>query len=290
MTESQEIELSGHGEFDYMNGDVYVGQWEIIDKAKKRHGHGKFLHALNPQNEESKLTEEYEGQWENDQMHGYGVYKYISGAIYEGDWFQGKQHGHGTYQFPNGAKYVGQWENHRMHGEGIYTDPYGVDWKGIFVNGTYDSTVQKRLKAEYEEERKVFALKKIGSGLIAEFKKAFSGEKKTWKEQFTKNLVGIPEDVDKFVAEPYSRWEERTGDKWNDLLNQLLEVEPHVLKSKEETRVLSDQRVFANQLQGPGQVLEFKRQIDNRKIELCAVLSESGKWVIFHSLDVVEKK
>lgn len=157
------------------------------------------------------------------------------------------------------------------------------------MNGTFDSTVQKRLKTEFEEERKVLVLKKIGSGLIADFKKAFTGEKKTWKDQFNKNLVGIPEDVDRFVAEPYARFEEKTADKWNDLLNQLLDVEPHVLKSKEDSKILSDQRVYATQLQGAGQVLEFQKQIDNRRIELCTVLSESGKWVIFHCLDVVQK-
>ena len=54
MVEAQEIETSGYGEFDYMNGDVYVGQWETIDKVRKRHGHGKFIHG--------SVEEEYEGE------------------------------------------------------------------------------------------------------------------------------------------------------------------------------------------------------------------------------------
>ena len=103
MAEAQEIETSGYGEFDYMNGDIYIGQWEIIEKVKKRHGHGKFTHSL------SGLTEEYEGEWNNDQIEGYGVYKYLSGAKYEGNWAKNRHHGQGTFYFPNGSKYAGQW-------------------------------------------------------------------------------------------------------------------------------------------------------------------------------------
>jgi hypothetical protein len=36
MAEAQELETSGYGEFDYMNGDVYIGQWEILDKVKTK--------------------------------------------------------------------------------------------------------------------------------------------------------------------------------------------------------------------------------------------------------------
>ena len=28
----------------------------------------------------------YEGAWLNDNMHGYGVYKWSDGRIYEGEW------------------------------------------------------------------------------------------------------------------------------------------------------------------------------------------------------------
>jgi hypothetical protein len=282
MAEVQEIETSGYGEFDYMNGSIYIGEWETIDKSKKRHGHGKFIHSL------IGLTEEYDGEWNNDQMEGYGIYKYLSGARYEGDWVKNRQHGEGTYFFTNGSKYTGQWENHKMSGRGVYTDPYGVVWEGVFINGTFDSTIQKRLKAEYEEEQKIISLRHTASAQISEIKKVFSMEKKTWKENLGKFIVSNLEDVDRLVGEPYARWEDRNGDKWNDIINQILEVEPRILKNKEDSKVLGD-RVFANQLQGAGQILEFIKQTDTRKIELALVCSESGKWVIVACTDIAQK-
>lgn len=282
MAEAQEIETSGYGEFDYMNGDVYIGQWEIIDKVKKRHGHGKFLHAL------TGVTEEYDGEWNNDQMEGYGVYKYLSGARYEGNWVKNRQHGQGTFYFPNGAKYVGQWENHKMSGRGMYTDPYGVPWEGVFINGTFDSTIQKRLKAEYEEEQKIIALKHVAAVQIGEMKKVFSLEKKTWKENFMRFVITNLEEVDRLVAEPFARWEDRNGDKWNDVITQLLDVEPRILKTKEDSKILGD-RVFGAQLQGPGQILEFIKHTDTRRMELALVNSETGKWLIVACIDAAQK-
>ena len=35
----------------------------------------------------------YEGNWQQDLMHGDGTYKFTSGAIYVGQWIKGKRHG-----------------------------------------------------------------------------------------------------------------------------------------------------------------------------------------------------
>ena len=35
-----------------------------------------------------------------------------------------------------------------MHGEGVYVDADATPWEGIFVNGSYESKIQKKLKAE----------------------------------------------------------------------------------------------------------------------------------------------
>lgn len=320
-----EVETSGYGEFDYVNGDMYTGSWEIIDGVKKRHGNGKFIHSLNsasassrvnkkppdvlsitnrsisgmlspdvPPDEEAVkpivvLHEDYEGEWQNDLMHGYGVYRYLSGAVYEGEWKENKQQGQGSYFFPNGAKYVGQWEDHRMHGRGCYTDTDGVTWEGVFLNGTFDSTIQKRLLAEFIQKQKVSELEMLGTEVLAEVKRAFQGEKKGWKESFGKYLVTNPQEMDKFVSEPYAKYEERTADKWNELITQLLDVRPFVPSTKELARILNPDKIFAPQLEGPGQVIEFQKVIDNRRIELVIVLSETSRWTIVHSLDVVVK-
>lgn len=52
-----------------------------------------------------------------------------------------------------------------MHGEGTYIDADQVKWEGIFVNGHYESKIQKKLHQEklvilkmkaYEEKAKDF--------------------------------------------------------------------------------------------------------------------------------------
>mmetsp|Transcript_5823 Transcript_5823/g.10388 ORF Transcript_5823/g.10388 Transcript_5823/m.10388 type:complete len:321 (+) Transcript_5823:126-1088(+) len=314
---------SGFGEFEYQNGTTYVGHWEVRGGVKKRHGHGKLIHShtvsgggkqrnrrdqelgsrgsvrsvtgsLHNEVEEDSVAgsfqEAFEGEWFDDLIQGYGVYNYLTGAVYDGEWHMGKHHGHGTYYFPNGAKYVGYWENHFMHGKGVYTDTNGIVWEGVFINGTYDSTIQKRLKDEFEEKQKIEALTQETATFISEAKaRTFTPDKKAWKENILRLLVNAQDEVEKFIMEPYCRFEDRTPDKWNDLLTQLLEIPPQVVKAKDSAIFVPSERICVDQLTGPGQVVEFKRQIENRRIELAIVKTEGGRWAVFHAVDVVQK-
>lgn len=277
---------SGSGEFDYQNGYTYTGAWERTDSATKRQGYGTLTRVV-PTANGASLTEEYTGYWHNDLMQGQGQFKYLSGAVYVGQWEQGKQHGEGTYRFPNGALYSGQWQRHRMHGAGTYVDPKGVEWEGIFIEGGYDSTIQEELRTQHTIRAKVQELKGTVTEALNEFKKVFSTEKKLWKEAFSKCLA--TEEAEEHVSEPFPRWEERNGDKWNDLVAQLLDVEPHVLCSQDDVEFLSSTRVLSAQLSGPGQVVEVSKRTDNRRTELGLVQGKTGKWFIFHSLDTVQK-
>jgi hypothetical protein len=51
-------------------------------------------------------------------------------------------------QYPDGSSYEGALHNNLMHGEGVYTDAEGIRWEGIFVDGGYESKMQKKLQAE----------------------------------------------------------------------------------------------------------------------------------------------
>lgn len=76
----------------------------------------------------------YNGEWKNDQFHGFGKYKFADGSIYEGMHQDGYQHGSGTYtSAENGAVYVGEYEKGKRSGyfevtfengkfEGFYKD------------------------------------------------------------------------------------------------------------------------------------------------------------------------
>lgn len=103
--------------------------------------------------------EEYEGEWANDKMHGQGRYHFTSGAEYKGQWHEGVIHGVGKMVYADGTSYEGQWERNLMCGEGTYIDIDGVKWTGIFVNGTFESKIQKKLIAEKELQDRINSYK-----------------------------------------------------------------------------------------------------------------------------------
>mmetsp|Transcript_23134 Transcript_23134/g.30828 ORF Transcript_23134/g.30828 Transcript_23134/m.30828 type:complete len:135 (+) Transcript_23134:135-539(+) len=129
---------------------MYVGQWKLVRARKVKHGQGKitFPGAQNGQTQYG--SEEYEGMWENDKMHGQGRYTFTSGAEYNGTWSEGRMNGQGKMVYADGTSYEGSWSQNLMHGEGTYIDAEGVSWHGIFVNGSFESKIQKKLKADKE--------------------------------------------------------------------------------------------------------------------------------------------
>ncbi len=48
-------------------------------------------------------------------------------------------------KYADGSSYEGQWDANVMHGDGVYVDSDQVRWEGIFVNGTFESKIQKKL-------------------------------------------------------------------------------------------------------------------------------------------------
>ncbi|RLN38120.1 hypothetical protein BBJ28_00009961 [Nothophytophthora sp. Chile5] len=105
------------------------GEFCSVGGRVVRQGHGAFVTG----------AESYEGGWDQDQMHGHGVYSFATGAKYDGDFQQSRFHGAGSYRWPDGAHYEGDWHCNRMHGSGNYVDKDGVEWRGRFVNGKYDN-------------------------------------------------------------------------------------------------------------------------------------------------------
>ena len=62
-----ENKKNGYGVFYYHTGAIYEGMF--VDDL--RHGQGKITFLKG-----SPVEESYEGAWENDEWHGYGVYRY----------------------------------------------------------------------------------------------------------------------------------------------------------------------------------------------------------------------
>lgn len=238
------------------------------------------------------LTEEYEGAWEEDVIHGYGVYRYKNEDVYDGMWDHGKYHGEGTYYFASGAKYTGDWVNHRMEGIGTYTDENGMDWSGIYMDGTYDSQIQKRLESERIVNQKCEAIQLSAMTYMGQTCRAvFEKEKKTWKVGINELLAFNQSDVAlQYVTEPFSKFEERPPDKWKDVIDILNDAEFSVIRKPENSEFLTAERILGQQLNGAGQVVELKYATETRKTDAAILQTGEDSWVILQVIDEVFKK
>ena len=83
---------------------------------------------------------QYEGQWRNGRMDGYGVLTYPDGWRYEGEWQNGQMIGQGTLSHPDGWQYTGAWRDGKMDGEGVLTYPDGWKYVGQWREGKMHGT------------------------------------------------------------------------------------------------------------------------------------------------------
>lgn len=233
-----EVPQFGFGKFEYKDQTCYTGNWKMLEGVKVKHGHGKITF---PGVAGGKGHEEYDGDWEDDKMHGTGRYQFTSGAVYQGGWKHGQMHGHGKIVNADGTSYDGQWCENRMHGEGCFVDSDQVVWDGIFINGSYESKIQKKLRAEKLIGDKVIAYQEKAKCFFTQFAEAFAkSDKKTFKDNLAP-FFATPETCLDYVAEPYARYEERQPDKWNELLKAVYnegDVKICALRTKENATII----------------------------------------------------
>jgi hypothetical protein len=178
-----------------------------------KHGHGKAIYA----GVQGKGNEEYEGDWVDDKMHGYGRYQFTSGGVYTGQWHEGSMHGQGKIVNADGTSYSGEWNQNRMHGEGTYIDIDGVKWDGIFINGSYESKIQKKLRAEKEVADKV----KKFENQAKEFLHSASSHCQD-RQEITK-LLASPDTCIDYVAEPYPRFSDFDQETWQNIFGSIFQ-------------------------------------------------------------------
>ena len=213
------------------------------DGKKVKHGKGKiiFPETDNAQGEHIE-SEEYDGDWFEDLMHGQGTYKFTSGNQYTGSWEKGLMQGVGKMTYNDGTSYEGQWKNNLKHGEGIYVDADNIVWSGIFVNGCYESQIQKKLQAEKIIKDKILAFEQKGLQFFTQFTETFAAsDKKTFKENLLVFFGTNDTCMDFLNLEVYPKFEDRTPDKWNELIkgvNEAPDKEVKALGQKDESTLI----------------------------------------------------
>ena len=104
------------------NKKIYIGNL----KNYKKEGKGKIICK----------NYVYEGDFVNDKKHGKGKLEYNdNGNKYEGEFNNDDINGYGLYTFKNKHTYKGQFSNGLFHGKGLYKWPDGCYFKGEYING-----------------------------------------------------------------------------------------------------------------------------------------------------------
>jgi len=178
-----------------------------------------------------------------------------------------------------------------MHGDGSFTDLNGNKWEGIFVDGIYQSKIQKQLK--YEKQLRILENQILASAkeFFAKFEQVFAEtDKKKWKENLTP-LFALIDDTKAFFKEPYPKYEERPADKWNSAFTFIQQYTmANALRAPEQAKFINPENVLLPQFNGFGQVVEFERVADDRTVRVALCNTAQDIWVPVFFFDTVPPK
>lgn len=173
-----------------------------------------------------------------------------------------------------------------MDGEGIYTDSDLVRWPGIYVKGTFESKMQKKLQAEriIKEKRRLYEEK--AREFFSNFQEAFAkSDKKTFKDNLGPYFA-TAESCGEFISEPYPKFEEKQPDKWNEWFKLQYgdgkSIKFRALGTKEEATLINPSQVLCEQLRekAGGQLIEVSNQVGDKLFVsvLCELNNEN--WAV----------
>jgi len=178
-------------------------------------------------------------------------------------------HGEGKMLYADGTSYEGAWSQNLMNGIGTYVDAEGVTWMGIFVKGSFESKIQKKLKADKELLDRVQDYKTKASSFFNSFCEMFGkSDKKTFKDNLGVFFASVETCID-YVNEPYTKYEERVPDKWNDIVKAIMETgDLKVLTSKDEATALQSSAILVEQMRSKvgGQLIEVEVTVADKVI------------------------
>lgn len=126
---------SGIGKMTYPNGDVYEGEWN----EDKMHGDGTYVYK--------KTGDIYSGSWVNGKKQGYGRYEFEADrSMMVGNWENG-QFKTGKWELKGAGHYEGTFKLGRPIGTGKYTFA-----SGLTQLGSYDEKKRTEEDEELDEE------------------------------------------------------------------------------------------------------------------------------------------
>ncbi|MDC1011602.1 hypothetical protein OAQ60_02710 [Methylophilaceae bacterium] len=139
----------GYGIFRYTNLDIYEGGWE----NDVYHGQGIFRYSNEScfyegrwvdgkrcgYGHEKRIDANYKGEFEANEMHGYGILTYHDNSLkFIGEFKKGNMDGKGTYTSEDiGGTYIGDFKNNKFHGHGRLVKENGDIMNGEWKNNNF---------------------------------------------------------------------------------------------------------------------------------------------------------
>lgn len=109
-------ELPPNGFIRFKNGDVYQGDFRIVECEKEEHFPKHYMEGTGTMWMADGRV--YEGEWKDDMKDGKGRFERPVGGEYFGDFSADKMNGNGVYKLPDGTLYRGEFKHDMMHGYG----------------------------------------------------------------------------------------------------------------------------------------------------------------------------
>ena len=171
--------------------------------------------------------------------------------------------GIGKMDYADGARYEGEWKDNMMHGNGIYFDQDKIEWNGIFVNGTFDSKIQKKLQGEKVLQDKIISAENSAKTFFAKFKETYAAsDKKTMKDNMTPFFGSTDDCIDYVNVTDFPKFEDK-GPVWDEKIQEFADaMECKALSQKEEGTIITGDQILVDQLRAKlgGQIVNFNCQ------------------------------
>ena len=166
--------FSGWGRISRYNGQVLEGKFIngiingkgiLIDKNKNKYI-GDFINMKKWGEGKWKTNNiEYEGEFHDNKIHGKGYIKFLKfGIEYIGTFKNEQIDGYGIFKWKNGDEYEGEVKNGKIHGLGKYKYKNGKIFNGIFFNGKIaDKKTAFKMLIEKKDNKNIYTLNKNNS-------------------------------------------------------------------------------------------------------------------------------
>ena len=166
--------FNGWGRISRYNGQIMEGRFVngiingkgiLIDKNSNKYI-GDFINMKKWGEGKWKTNNiEYEGEFHDNKIHGKGYIKFLKiGIEYIGTFKNEQIDGYGIFKWKNGDEYEGEVKDGKMHGRGKYKYKNGKVFNGIFFNGKIaDKKTAFNMLLDKKDSIKILSLNKNNS-------------------------------------------------------------------------------------------------------------------------------